>query len=96
MQNVVHGNLLASQAPNVGGQVFNVAMGQSTSLLNLIAALNKILGTSFEPRFAEARVGDVRDSLADISGAERVLKYAPSVSFLEGLARTVEDLKQRR
>jgi len=94
--NVVQGNLKASQAPNVGGQVFNVAMGRSYSLLELVDALNKILGTSFKPQFQAPRVGDVRDSLADTSGAERVLGYAPTVNFLEGLQRTAEALRQGR
>jgi nucleoside-diphosphate-sugar epimerase len=40
--------------------------------------------------YAESRAGDVRDSQADISKAERLLGYEPTVSFEEGLRRTVE------
>lgn len=93
VENVVQGNLKASQAADVAGQVFNVAMGRSYSLLDLVDALNKILGTDFKPKFEPARVGDVRDSLADTSSAERVLGYAPGVSFLEGLRRTAESMR---
>jgi UDP-glucose 4-epimerase len=91
--NVVQANLKASKAPDVGGQVFNTAMGRSYSLLDLVAALNKILGTNLQPQFEPARVGDVRDSLADISKAERLLGYAPEVDYLEGLKRTVDAMR---
>jgi UDP-glucose 4-epimerase len=90
--NVVHGNLLAAQAPadNVAGRVFNVAMGQSITLLELLRLLNDQLGTNVEPRFEPARTGDVLHSLADISAAERYLGYRPQVSSHEGLRRTVD------
>jgi UDP-glucose 4-epimerase len=93
VQNVVQGNLKAAEAKNVGGQVFNLAMGRSYSLLELVEALNKILGTKLAPQFQDPRVGDVRDSLADTSSAERALGYAPEVDFLEGLRRTAEALR---
>ena len=76
-------------APAVGG-VYNVGMGQSATLLDLIAALNKILGTNIAPRHAEARLGDVKNSRADISAARRDLGYAPGVSFEDGLRRTLQ------
>src|SRR6185369_14247941 len=56
--NVVHGNLLAADAPNVAGRVFNVANGRQTSLLELIELLNELLGTKVQAHFAPARVGD--------------------------------------
>jgi UDP-glucose 4-epimerase len=90
IDNVVAGNLLAAEAKNVGGRVFNVAAGRSFSLLDLVAELNAVLGTKFEPRFEPARVGDVRDSLADISAAGRDLNYVPNTGFREGLRKTVE------
>ena len=87
--NVVHGNLLAADAPNVSGRVFNVANGRSTNLLKLIELLNEYLGTKVEPVFKPARVGDVRESLADISEARQALAYEPQVEFEEGLRRTI-------
>ena len=90
--NVVHGNLLAAEADAelVAGKTFNVANGRSTSLLTLLERLNELLGTNIQPEFQEARVGDVRDSLADISQAEKCLGYAPPFSFDEGLKRSIE------
>lgn len=87
--NVVHANLLAADAPGVAGQVFNVANGRSTDLLTLLAALNRLLDTKVTAAFAPARVGDVRESLADISRARKLLGYEPQVDFDEGLQRSV-------
>jgi UDP-glucose 4-epimerase len=90
IDNVVAGNLAAAAAPNVGGKRFNVAAGKSYSLLDLMEELNVILQSSSEPIFEPARVGDVRDSLADIAAAGRELGYRPIVDFREGLRKTVE------
>jgi UDP-glucose 4-epimerase len=88
--NVAAGNLLAADAPGVSGRVFNVAMGRTTNLLELLAALNGLLGTQVKPQHAPPRVGDVRESMADIAMARRDLGYEPQVSFEEGLARSIE------
>jgi nucleoside-diphosphate-sugar epimerase len=88
IDNVVQANLRAAEAPNVGGEVFNVACGQRYTLLDLVSALNTILGTCIEPAFGPPRPGDVMHSLADIEKARRLLGYDPAVSFEEGLERT--------
>jgi UDP-glucose 4-epimerase len=89
IDNVVHANLRAAEAPGVGGEVFNVAVGQRFTLLDLVQALNTILGTHLEPLFVDPRPGDVKHSLADVDKARRLLGYNPPVSFEEGLERTV-------
>ena len=91
--NVVHGNLLAANSSKVAGKVINLANGRSTSLLELIETLNKLLSTDVSPVFEPARIGDVRDSLADISEARRLLDYEPPVEFKEGLRRSIEFYK---
>lgn len=88
--NVVAGNLLAASAPDAAGKTFNVACGEQLSLLDLIASINRVLGTKLEPIFDPPRAGDVRDSLADISQARKVLGYNPIVDFDEGLRRSIE------
>ena len=90
IDNIVHGNLLAADAPAAVGRTINVACGESFDLLQLVAGINEALGTHIEPVFEPARAGDVRDSLADISLARRLLKYEPTVGFDEGLRRTVD------
>ncbi|MBN1911211.1 MAG: SDR family oxidoreductase [Pirellulales bacterium] len=92
--NVVHANLLAADAPNVSGRLFNCANGASTDLLTLIAALNRFLGTDVQPQFAPPRIGDVRESMADITQARACLKYEPQVGFEEGLRRSIDYYRQ--
>jgi len=59
-------------------------------LLELVAILNELLGTKIEPVHAAARVGDVRESLADITQARQRLAYEPLVGFDEGLRRSID------
>jgi UDP-glucose 4-epimerase len=49
-----------------------------------------MLGIEIQPDFQPARVGDVRESLADISLARKLLKYEPAVALEEGLRRTID------
>jgi nucleoside-diphosphate-sugar epimerase len=88
--NVVDGVLRACQAPAASGEVINVATAGRISLNQLFVIVKREVGSSLEPHYAEPRAGDVRDSQADISKAARLLGYAPSVSFEEGLGRTVK------
>jgi UDP-glucose 4-epimerase len=88
--NVVEGNLLAAEAPDAAGLTINVACGEQLNLLDLIAAINRVLGTNLAPIMEPPRAGDVRDSLADISLARRVLGYEPLVDFEAGLRRSIE------
>ena len=88
--NVVHGNLLAADAEGVAGRSFNVAAGRTVNLLEMLAMLNKYLGTDIKPEFAEARPGDILESLADISAARASLKYEPQISFEEGISQSID------
>jgi UDP-glucose 4-epimerase len=89
VSDVVQACLLAAEKPGVSGEVFNVGTGHGTSLLQLIEALNRQLGTAVTPRFAEPRAGDIRHSRAEISKARQLLGYDPKVPFEEGLAQTL-------
>jgi UDP-glucose 4-epimerase len=89
VSDVVQALLLAAERPGVSGHVFNVGTGRGTSLLELLAAMNRQLGTAIVPRHAEPRAGDIRHSRADIGKARAMLGYEPSVPFEEGLARTL-------
>ncbi|MGH7138272.1 MAG: SDR family oxidoreductase [Pirellulales bacterium] len=90
VDNVVHGNLLAADAPGVAGRVFNIANGRATSLLDLLDQLKVLLKTDIQPVHEPARVGDIRESLADITAARKMLGYEPQVSFEEGLRRSID------
>ena len=89
VSNVVDGVLRAARAPGVAGEIFNIATSGRVSLNQLLATLKGLTDSAVEPTFAERRSGDVRDSQADISKAERLLGYRPTVGFEEGLRRTV-------
>ncbi len=90
---VVAGNLLAADAPGVSGKVLNLAAGRSSTLLDLLDVLSRLLKTPAKPQFAPPRPGDVRESLADITLARKLLHYEPSVTFEEGLRRSIEYYK---
>jgi UDP-glucose 4-epimerase len=88
--NVVDGVLRACEAPNVSGEVINVATGGRVSLNELLRVMNRIVGTTLEPVYADARAGDVKDSQADISKATRLLGYTPAIGLEEGLRHTLD------
>jgi len=90
IDNVVEGTLLAARVPGVSGEVFNIALGEAHTVLDLLRELNRIMGLSVKPAFKPPRPGDVRRTFADASKARRLLGFRGSVSFAKGLRRTVE------
>jgi nucleoside-diphosphate-sugar epimerase len=90
--NVVHGNLLAADAPaeSVAGKVFNVATGQRVTLNETFEILKRLTGYRGEAKYEADREGDVKHSLADISAAKSAFGYEPQVDFETGLTKTVE------
>jgi UDP-glucose 4-epimerase len=91
IDNVVSANLLAAAAPAtaVAGKAYNVGCGSRTSLLEIIASLERMLGRPLQRKHSPTRVGDVPHTLADISAAKRDMGYEPMVDFADGLRRTV-------
>ena len=92
VDNAIQANIKAAAAPaeKVAGGIFNVATGQRYDLNQMFAILRKIIGFKGEPIYKEARTGDVKHSLADITKARNAFGYAPEISFEEGLRRTVD------
>lgn len=93
IDNVIDANLRAADAEGVSGQTFNVACGERISLNRLLDEIRAIVGSELEASYLDARQGDVKHSLADISRARDQLGYEPLVDFNEGLLRTVEALR---
>ncbi|MFH1398299.1 MAG: SDR family oxidoreductase, partial [Candidatus Omnitrophota bacterium] len=89
VDNIVQANLLAARRPKIKCEVFNVANGKDNTVLDLVRLINKILGKKIKPKILPKRQGDVFKTLADISRISKKLGYKPSVSFKEGLRRTV-------
>jgi UDP-glucose 4-epimerase len=90
VDDVVEANVLAMDAPDVAGQVINVAHGERTTLNGLLEELQAITDVSVDPTYAPPRAGEVRHSLADNGRARSVLGWEPQVDLREGLARTVD------
>jgi len=97
IDNAVAANLRACSAPaaEVTGRVFNIATGKRFSLNQIYQMLQGLIGFAAAPRYATARIGDIKHSLADITLAQKHLGYSPEVSFEAGLKRTVEWYQER-
>ncbi|PIW66977.1 MAG: LPS biosynthesis protein WbpP [Candidatus Omnitrophica bacterium CG12_big_fil_rev_8_21_14_0_65_43_15] len=90
VENVVQANLKAVTAKGAVAEVFNVACGKAYSVLDIVTYVNKILKKSIKPKLGPIRPGDVKDTLADISKAKRILGFDPKIGFEEGLQKTVD------
>jgi UDP-N-acetylglucosamine/UDP-N-acetyl-alpha-D-glucosaminouronate 4-epimerase len=88
--NIVDGVLRACEAPEAAGEVINVATGGRISLNELLRVMSGLVGVKMSPIYKEERAGDVKDSQADITKANRLLGYTPIVGLEEGLKHTIE------
>lgn len=95
VDDLVAGIYSACHAKGAAGEVLNVACERRTSLNQLLQMLQEMSGKTIPADYAPARAGDVRDSLADISKAKRLLGFEPKFSVAEGLARTYQWFKQQ-
>jgi UDP-glucose 4-epimerase len=95
ISDVVEANLAAARAPaeRCAGRVYNIAGGESCTLLDVLRILGDLLGVVPNPQFTEPRPGDVRHSRADASAAARDLGFRTRVGLADGLARTVDWLR---
>lgn len=93
VSDAVAANMLAMETADAAGEVFNTAGDGQTSLNELIALINKMLGTAIEPTYTDPRPGDIKHSFADISKAGKMLGYKPQVSLEEGLRKTAEAIQ---
>lgn len=95
IENVVDANIKSLSAPKEAcGRVYNIACGKRIDLLELVEIINKYLGKNLKPIHNEARAGDVKHSLADISLAQKYIGYNVLVNVEEGLAKTIEWFKK--
>jgi UDP-glucose 4-epimerase len=95
VENVVDANVLAAEAPGASGHVINVATGEPRSVNALADTIGEVLGKPVEKRFEPPRIGDIRDSWADITAARETLGYEPRVDLASGLEVTAEAIVAR-
>ena len=88
IENVVAANLLAAEAREGSGHVFNVGCGERHSVVDLFQAVQRAVRSSAPATHTPPRPGDVLHTQADITRAERILHYRPNVRLTEGLERT--------
>jgi nucleoside-diphosphate-sugar epimerase len=95
IDNVVAANLSAMKGEVPTGSIINVGGGERISILELYQAMAEMLGSDLQPDMAPSRAGDVRDSLASLERAERLLGYRPAISWRAGLATTLAWYRDR-
>jgi UDP-N-acetylglucosamine 4-epimerase len=92
IENAVQANVKALLTTNTEAvnQIYNIAVGEKFSVNYLYNKIQEILKAEHKPTYREARKGDVKNSLADISKARTLLDYDPKFKFEEGLPITVD------
>ncbi|MCX8161134.1 MAG: SDR family oxidoreductase [Candidatus Saccharicenans sp.] len=95
VENVVRANLLAANSEHFRGEVFNIGAASRITINELVRILNSLLGVSLSPVYAAPRPGDILQSYADITRAERQLGFKPEVDFETGLKLTIDWYRSR-
>ena len=96
VDNAVQVNIkgMLTDNPDATNKVYNVAVGENFTVNYLYNACKENLRSSFEATYREPRAGDIRNSLADISLAKKLLGYQPTKNFEDGLTETIEFFKK--
>ena len=92
VSDVVRANLTACEHSQAIGQIFNIASGQGTSLLDLANGLNHLAATPLPPQFAPPRQGDILHSRGDGTLARTVLGFQPALRLNEGLKQLYDSV----
>lgn len=88
IDDVVEATRAAITSPEAGGIAINVGSGVATTVLEVVASLERAYGTSARSHVSgDYRLGDIRHNIADLSLARRVLGFEPRVGFDEGIRR---------
>ncbi len=97
VDNVVQANLLAAQTENTEayGEVFNIAYGATKSINHLFEEIKTKMNVTADVKYMPPRVGEIKDSFADIGKAEKFLGYKPQVDLSEGINRTIDWYKSQ-
>ena len=86
IKNVVDANIKVCESTKTG--IFNVGHGKKTTINELVKVINEVMETEVEPIYEDARVGDIKHSLADVSKAKS-FGFEPEDNFREELNETV-------
>ncbi len=97
IENAVQANIRALFTENESafGEVFNVAVAERFTLLEMFEFIKNKIGSNIEATHRDERAGDIKDSLADISKAKSLLNYEPTTRFQEGIEKTIAWFKNK-
>ena len=90
VKDIVAANILAMNSRKLGSEVFNVGTGSTNSLNELVATINKLLGTSIKPKYVKNTVKNyIQSQLSDITKIKSVLGYSPQYTLEKGLKELI-------
>jgi nucleoside-diphosphate-sugar epimerase len=89
VKNVVDGNLLALEAEDVSGEIFNIACGERITVNTIFEKIRNFHQVDIDPVYEKPRLGDILHSFADITKANKMLGFEPAVSLDDGLKETI-------
>ncbi len=96
VKDIVQANMLGMESPNAAGKVFNVATGNSTSILELLMTLKTVTNTgNISHKFGPPRPGDVKFGLANAEKIVDSLGFVPKIAISEGLADVVRHIQSK-
>lgn len=90
VSNVVEANILVAESDAGAGEVYNLACGDRITLNDMIRVIEEATGKRMEKRHDPPRSGDVPHSQADVSKLRAAFGFVPSVSFRQGMKKTLE------
>jgi len=88
VKDVVTANLLAANGNEAKGKIFNIGTGRYISVNELWEKISRLSGHNIEPKYEQARSGDILESVANIDHAQKTLGFEPEYSFEKGLEIT--------
>ena len=95
VEDIVQANMLAMESANAVGEMFNVASGRATSILELVKIVKDLVGAAgIEHQFAPARPGDMKLGLASIDKIRSVLGYESKIQMQQGLMGVVDSISK--
>lgn len=95
VENAVQANIKAMFTDKeMKGEIINIAFGGRTTINELFFIIREVVGNDVEPIYREDRPGDVKDSLADISLAKKLIDFNPEFTLKDGLAVTIDWFKK--
>ena len=94
VSDIVTANILAAERSEAVGNVYNIAGGSRVMLRHVLERIGQLTDRKLRISYEPKQAGDVRDTYADITAAQRDLGYAPSLTLEDGLRDEVTWLRQ--